>query len=494
MYRNLLKQRYRLVFGYIGNLFVFFPLVLLLPMLYCIWDPSVFMESLPFLEAAVISFSFGMLFKLIMKVRPGAPITVQEGAIIVFFAWVCGIVFSALPFIFGGYLNFTRAIFESTSGLTTTGLTMVDVLTIPDTYLLWRSILQFIGGAGFAIIMMSAILGPTGLGLYKAEGRMDNLVPNIKSSTRTIAVIYTTYAVAGILMYKIAGMNWFDALNHSLTALATGGFSTRLGSIGEFNSLPVEIVTIVLMLLGATGFGIHYTLWRRNFRAFWKNGEPKLMFLMIAFFTPLIMAGTLKYFYESIGTQFRYALFQSVSALTGTGFSTVDFIPWNHMGLYLITLLMIFGGDLDSTSGGLKQYRLFALGKLLWMEIKMYFLPKNALLKEEIWKGETKRYLDHSLVKEILLIFSLYFITFAVGVGITASYGHSLAFSAFEFASALSTVGLSVGITLPSSPAGLIWTETVGMFLGRLEFLVVIYAITKLLRDGKVMLAKRRND
>jgi trk system potassium uptake protein TrkH len=300
--------------------------------------------------------------------------------------------------------------------------------------------------------------------------------------------------VAGILIYKIAGMNWFDALNHSLTALATGGFSTRLGSIGEFNSLPVEIVTIVLMLLGATGFGIHYTLWRRNFRAFWKNGEPKLMFLMIAFFTPLIMAGTLKYFYESIGTQFRYALFQSVSALTGTGFSTVDFIPWNHMGLYLITLLMIFGGDLDSTSGGLKQYRLFALGKQLWMELKMYFLPKNALLKEEIWKGETKRYLDHSLVKEILLIFSLYFITFAVGVGITASYGHSLAFSAFEFASALSTVGLSVGITLPSSPAGLIWTETVGMFLGRLEFLVVIYAITKLLRDGKVMLAKRRND
>lgn len=494
MYRNLLKQRYRLVFGYIGNLFVFFPLVLLLPLLYCVWNPTTLMESLAFVQAAAMSFVVGLSFKISMKVRPGAPITVQEGALIVLFAWVLAILFSALPFIFAGRLNFTQAIFEATSGWTTTGLTLVDVRNIPGTFLIWRSLMQFLGGAGFAIIMMSAILGPGGLGLYKAEGRMDNLVPNIKSSTRTIAAIYSSYAIAGIVMYKVAGMNWFDSINHALTALATGGFSTRVGSIGEFNNLLIETITIVLMLLGATGFGVHYTIWKRNFKAFWKNGEPKLMFLIIAFFTPLLMVGTLKHFYESGGMQFRHTLFQTVSALTGTGFSTVDFIPWNHYGLYLITLLMIFGGGLDSTSGGLKQFRLFALIKLLWMEIRRYFLPKDSVLQQEIWKGETRRYIDNSLVKEILLVFALYFLTYSIGVGIMASYGHSLAFSTFEFASALSTVGLSVGITVPGAPVGLLWTETLGMFLGRLEFLVVIYAITKLLRDGKFLLSIRRND
>jgi len=278
-----------------------------------------------------------------------------------------------------------------------------------------------------------------------------------------------------------------------LTALATGGFSTRTGSIGEFNSISIEIITIVLMLLGATGFGIHYTLWKKNFRAFWNNGEPKLMFIILALFTPLLMTGTLAVFYSSGAEQFRHSLFQAVSALTGTGFSTVDFVPWNHYGIYLIVLLMIFGGDLDSTSGGLKQYRLFALIKILWLEIRRYFLPKDAILKQEIWKGETRRYIDNSLVKEILLVFSLYFLTYAVGTGVLMSYGHSMAFSAFEYASALSTVGLSVGITVPGAPTGIIWTETIGMFLGRLEFLVVIYAITKLLRDGKILFRRRRN-
>jgi trk system potassium uptake protein TrkH len=493
MFQNILKQRYRLVFGYLGNLFIFFPILLLIPLSYCIWNPSTFAESLSFIVTAFLSFVMGLVLKMTMRVKPGSAITVQEGAIVVLFSWIIAILLSALPFVIGGYLDFTQAVFESTSGWTTTGLTLVDVEKIPGTFLLWRSLMQYFGGAGIAIIMMSAILGPSGLGLYKAEGRMDNLVPNIKSSTRTIAVIYGSYALAGIAMYVLAGMNVFDAVNHSLTALATGGFSTRTGSIGEFNSIFIEIVTIVLMILGATGFGIHYALWKRNFRAFWKNGEPKLMFVILAVFTPLLMTGTLTVVYSSGAERFRHGLFQTVSALTGTGFSTVDFVPWNQFGIYLIVLLMIFGGDLDSTSGGLKQYRLFGLIMILWLEIRRYFLPKDALLKQEIWKGETKRYIDDSLVKEILLVFSLYFFTYAVGTGILMSYGNSMALSAFEFASALSTVGLSVGITSPGAPAGLLWTETIGMFLGRLEFVVVIYAITKLLRDGKIIFRRRRN-
>lgn len=488
MYPKALKKRYKVIFGYIGELFVYFSVALLTPLIIGIWYPEELSNAEPFVYAALVSFLFGMAFKLWLKVKPGTPLTVQEGAIIVVFVWIFGIVFSALPFVFGNILNFSQAIFESTSGWTTTGLTLVDVTKIPKVYLIWRSVMQFLGGAGFAIIMMSAILGPGGFGLYHAEGRIDNLVPNIKSSVRRILLIYFTYAFAGVLAYKIAGMNWFDAFNHSLTALATGGFSTRAGSIGEFNSAAIEGVTVILMLLGTTGFGIHYTLWKGNFKAFAKNGEPKLMGLILLFFTPILMATTFNVLAINSSGSFRLAFFQAVSALTGTGFSTVDFTNWSSKGLftglYLLTLLMIFGGDMDSTSGGLKQYRLYALIKLIGLEIKKFFLPKNAVSVTEIWKGEKKRYIDSNLVKEILIVFTMYFLTYTIGTGIISAYGYSLADSAFEFASALSTVGLSVGITRPDAPLGIIWTETIGMFLGRLEFLVVIFGITKMFKDA----------
>ncbi|MFO7882460.1 MAG: TrkH family potassium uptake protein [Kosmotogaceae bacterium] len=496
MYLITMKERYRIILGYIGQLFTYFPIIIMLPVMLFFWySENQFSEMLPFIYTALIVLVFGLAFRMTFKVKPGTPLTVQEGAIIVVLVWVFGIFFSSLPFYLGDILPFSQSVFESTSGWTTTGLTMVNEDAIPKIYLVWRSILQFMGGAGFAIIMMSAIAGPGGFGLYHAEGRMDNLVPNVRSSVRRILVIYFGYALGGFIAYTWVGMNTFDAFNHSLTALATGGFSTHSSSIGGFNSISIEIVTIVLMFLGTTGFGIHYTLWKGNFRAFWKNGEPKLMGLTVIVFTPLLLITTFSLIFTGVGEAFRHALFQGVSALTGTGFSTVDVSWWSskgyHTGLYLLTLLMIFGGDMDSTSGGLKQFRLFAIIKIIFLEIKRFFLPRNAVVETEIWKGEKKQYIKPSLVKEILIIFTLYFVTFGIGTGILASYGHSLADASFEFASALSTVGLSVGITGPDAPLGLIWTETAGMFLGRLEFLVIIFGITKLIKDVRFATKKQ---
>jgi trk system potassium uptake protein TrkH len=218
------------------------------------------------------------------------------------------------------------------------------------------------------------------------------------------------------------------------------------------------------------------------------------MGITVIIFTALLLVTTFAMIFSGIGEAFRHALFQGVSALTGTGFNTVDVSWWSskglHTGLYLLTLLMIFGGDMDSTSGGLKQFRLFALIKVIFSEIKGFFLPRNAIVKTEIWKGEKKQYISPSLIREILVIFTFYFVTFGIGTGILASYGHSLADASFEFASALSTVGLSVGITGPNAPLGIIWTETAGMFLGRLEFLVIIFGITKIVKDARFAIKK----
>ncbi len=490
-----LRERYRVIFGYVGNLFVFFPLLLMIPVFFTLVFSEEISHTLPFLISAALAFAFGFMLKTSTRVKPRTPITPQEAPIIVVIAWIMSIVFSALPFVFGGLLDFSRGVFEATSGWTTTGLTMFEEETVPRAFLLWRSLMQFFGGAGFAVIMMSAILGPSGFNLYHAEGRVDNLVPNIRRSINTILLIYSSYTAAGFVMYVIAGMPWFDSLNHALTALATGGFSTRNASIGAFNSPAIESITIVLMVLGATGFGVHYAFWKGNFGALKKNGEWKTLGVLLLIAIPFLMFSAVGGLFAGFSDSFRYTTFQAVSALTGTGFSTADLVPWPSVGLYVLALLMICGGMMDSTSGGIKQYRIYVVFKFVINEIKRMLLPRSAVTRVEIWKAETKNYLDDLMLKEILLVMTFYVVTLLIGVGIISGYGYSLSFSLFEFSSALNTVGLSVGITGPDAPLGIIWTQTAGMFLGRLEFIVVIFAFSRFFKDaGTSLKAKKRSD
>lgn len=489
-YIEALKLQYKVIFHHVGTLFSYFSLVIMIPVLFCFAYPHEWPNAVYFAETAGISLSIGLLLKYLFTPPKNTPLTIKEGSIIVLLTWTLGILISALPFILSGTLKPSQAIFESTSGWTTTGLTVVDVTSVSKLILVWRSLTQFLGGAGFAIIMLSAVIGPSGFGLYYAEGRVDNIMPNIRASARMILVIYFTYAAAGLTAYLLAGMNFFDAFNHALTALATGGFSTREGSIGEFNNLGIEVVTLVLMVIGATGFGVHYTLWSGDFKRLLKNGEPWMLLTILFFFIPTLVKATTQHLYPV--SPLRVGVFQAVSALTGTGFSTVSFDHWNDVGLYLLTLLMIFGGGMDSTSGGLKLFRLYVLVRAIWAQLTSFFRPRTTVETIILYKGQKTIELDLRLLKEILIIFSFYFAFYCVGVGVLASYGYNLADSAFEYASALSTVGLSVGITRPDMPGPILWVETLGMFMGRLEFLVIFYAILKLIRDAKALKEARR--
>ena len=496
-YLSILRLRYRIISWNLGTLFQWFSLIILFPVVFVLFYPEEAPNSVPFVETAVVSFILGTSLKWLSGIekKDASTVMIQEGAVIVLFSWMGVILLSALPFMFSRILNFTQAVFESTSGWTTTGLTVVDVTKISKLLLVWRSVMQYIGGAGFAIIMVGSIIGPGGFGLYSAEGRTDNILPNIKDSAKMIMVMYLTYAVAGTIAYILVGMPPFDAFNHSLTALATGGFSTKVNSIGEYNSVPIEAVTIVLMFLGTTGFGIHYTLWRGNFKAFVRNGEPWLMFATVVITTLVIMEKGMGSVFHSQAHAFRESLFQTVTAITGTGFSTVDFTSsaWQHFttGMFVITVLMILGGMMDSTSGGLKQFRLYVVLRLIIDAIARFTLPRNAVRRIVVWKGDKPKVVDQSMIREILLVFSLYFTTYTAGVTILTLYGFDLQSSMFEFASALSGVGLSCGITRPDLPGGALWTLTVGMFLGRLEFLVIIYSVSKLFRDISLFISRR---
>ncbi|MBO8160455.1 MAG: TrkH family potassium uptake protein [Thermosipho sp. (in: Bacteria)] len=482
------SEQYRIIFYNVGNVLMFYTIIVLFPILFVFFYPAEWEHIFAFVIPASISFVFGFVLKRLTNVNSSHSVTVREGAVIVLFTWLFVVLIGSVPFMLIEHLTFSQAIFEATSGFTTTGLTMFPkVSNVSKLILVWRSLMQFIGGAGFALIMMGSVIGPKGFGLYHAEGRVDNIAPNIKRSARIISLIYVVYAAAGVILLDIAGMPLFDAFNHSLTALATGGFSVRNGSIGEYNNLTVEVVTMILMFLGGTGFGVHYALWKRNYRALLKNGEPWLMISTIFITAVIITTNGIGKIFTDFSEGFRQAIFQTTSALTGTGFSTVDLSSplWINFGvaMFILTSLMLAGGGMDSTAGGLKQYRIWITIRLVFHSIKEFLLPSRSITKISVWKGQNRNFITSEDIKEILLVFSMYFFTFFVGSIILSLYGYNLTSSMFEFSSAMNGVGLSVGITSPNMPLGAMWTLILAMFTGRLEFLAVIYAVSKLVID-----------
>ena len=240
-----LRQRYRAILSSLGLILILSAGVILAPLLLLLFgyrcegaDAAGFV--LPAAGLALL----GLLLWKGFRTTSGASLSLEEGGVIVLLSWVIVTVFSAFPLMAILHLPFSRALFESVSGWTTTGLSVVDVTTASPLILLYRSVMQLAGGAGLAIIMMSAILGPTGTGISHAEGRSDQLVPQVRQSARLVLVIYAGYTTIGTVAYWLAGMSPFDALNHSFCAVSTGGFSTRAESIGYWNSVAVEAVTI----------------------------------------------------------------------------------------------------------------------------------------------------------------------------------------------------------------------------------------------------------
>ncbi|HNS34465.1 MAG TPA: TrkH family potassium uptake protein [Mesotoga sp.] len=487
-YVRLLKERYSLIMNYTGVMMIGCSVVLALPVLLLIFYPFEVEYAAAFLIPAAIAALSGFLLRRFFKGGEEAALSLHEGGIIIVLAWFASIVFSSLPFMIAGLLGFSEAFFESVSGWTTTGLSMMDVSSTPHLFLFWRSLMQFVGGAGIAVVMLSAIIGPLGPGLYNAEGRSDLLLPNVRRSTRLIVTIYFGYTALGTVLYAICGMGLFDSVNHAMSALSTGGFSTRVGSIGEYNSLPIEAVTIALMILGTVNFAASYLFLRGRFKQFFKISELRFGALLLLISIPLVSIFSLSQVYGSLPKAFRVGLFELTSALSTTGFSITSYASWGSLALFMLIIFMIVGGGTGSTAGGAKQYRIMLLAKSVLWNIRRYSKPGNYTSRYYVYRPDGKFYLTKNHFIETANYVSLYIMTFLIGVVIITASGYSLKDAMFEFASSLGTVGLSVGVTSPDAPLVVTWTQIVGMILGRLEFFVIFYSMARVIRDAKHIL------
>ncbi len=488
-YPEYLRQRYRAILGYTGLLCLVAGLLILAPLVLLVAYPSEAPLAWGFLLPGLLLALGGLLLWRRLTPRDGASLDTQEGTVIVLLAWLLAILVGAIPFLVASGLDVTEALFESASAWATAGLSVLDVGLASPLILFYRSVLQLAGGAGLAIIMLSALAGPVGPGLSIAEGRSEQLLPHVRRSAGLVLAMYAAYVLFGILALAGAGMSWFDAVNHAFAAVSTGGFSTRPESIAYWQSPAIEGVMVILMLLGTTNFLTAYTLLRGKYRAAARNSELRQTGLLLLVGVLVLLFGVTGRLYPALGASLRAAVFNAVSALSTTGFSTVDYAQWNSLGRLVLVLLMIVGGATGSTAGGIKQYRLHVLYRGLVCELRRRVLPSSAVTEPYIWKGEDKEFVDDAQVRQVAVFVFLYTVVLLAGSAILAAHGYSFQDSIFEFTSALSTVGISVGVFAPGAPAGVLWTGTVAMFLGRLEFFAIILGVIRLANDVPVLVA-----
>ena len=467
----------------VGKLMVLIGALILFPLVVLVWYPEDSGYFTSFLIPGGASVLLGIAFCLFGKgdseFSTNWKSSMGRSSLTVLFAWGWGVLIGALPFVFSGQLTMVQGLFEAVSGWTTTGLSVMDVSITPRIYLFHRSTMQYCGGLGFIMVMILFISNKHAMGLYNAEGHPDKIMPNIKKTAQAIFVIYNFFLVVGSVAYRLAGMTWFDGICHAMCSLSTGGFSTKLGSIGEYNSLSIEIITIVLMIIGTTNFAALLLLAKGRVRAFCRVSEVQFMFLVFLFVIPLTAVSLADGLGISLLEGLRKAAFDVVSALSTTGYSTMSYAGWPQFAIGMLILCMLIGGGIGSTAGGIKLSRVYLLLRMAGINIRKRLTPSRTVGAPCYVKATGKVPIDREAEEDTTGFVICYLTLFIVcSLLITVTADCTLTEAMFDFASSIGTVGLSIGITGPMTNAPTLIIEMVGMLMGRLEIFIVLVGIT----------------
>jgi trk system potassium uptake protein TrkH len=412
-------------------------------------------------------------------------LTLKSAMIFSTIIWLIACALGALPYYFAGELSYLNAYFEAMSGFTTTGFSMYSNLdAVSFTMNFWRAFTQWIGGLG-VIFLLLALLRSTGVDvmrLYLAEGREERLAPSIKHSTRIIVYIYLFFTAIAITLFLVAGMPVFDSVFHAFAALSTGGFGMHNTSLLFYNSIWIEIAAMIVMMIGATNFALHYTVLKGNWKEYFKDIETKVAYSLILISTILVtfVLYNNQVYGNDLLLNFRFALFQMVSAITTTGLQTA-FYPdllakWIGLGTFFLTILMIIGAGSLSTGGGIKWLRFGILLKGISWQVKSFILPGKAVMAKKIHHVTELKITDDILRITGAFVFT-YFVIYIISVIIVLIYYPDISRVIFEVASALSNVGLGSGIITPDSPALVKIVFIVDFWMGRLEIWPVLLLI-----------------
>ena len=465
----------------LGKLIIIVGLLMAIPIMVVPFYPHEVYYIPYFLIPSVLSIIVGGLLIVFVKkteIESNLQNLMAYSHMIVLSGWFYGFIMGAMPFYLSGMLTFPQALFESVSGWTTTGLSVVDVTQIPQIYLFHRSFMQFCGGMGFVMVMIMFVQGKYAMSLFNAEGHPDKLMPNLNRTARTVLIMFLILLVIGTGLYVIFGMPVFDGIIHAMSALSTGGFSNKVDSIGAYGSIEIEAVTIILMLIGTMNFAVLLYFMKGNLLQVIKVSEVKLLSFLTLVFTSLVGFSIFFEVYHKLGYSLRVALFNVVSAISTTGYSTVTYTDWPDHAIGLLIILMIIGGGIGSTAGGLKLSRVVIMQKVAFENFVKRISPSRKVKTLFYVKAQGKVAIDQELVEDTFSFFYVYLAIFVIGsILISVSSGFGLLDAMFDFSSALGTVGLSIGVISSVSTPFTLYILIIGMILGRLEIFIVLVGI-----------------
>lgn len=478
-----------------GKLMLIIGLLVATPALVLPFYPEDAIFALPFLAPSLTSIALGIVVCVLTPVREDSATVwqsqLERSSIPIMFAWCYAFLAGAVPYILGGQLTFIHAFFESVSGWTTTGLTLVDVPSTPHIFLFYRSFMQCCGGLGFVIMIVLIGENKMSMNLFNAEGHPDRIMPSLKGTARAIILIYISLLALGTLLYCIFGMSFFDALCHSMSALSTAGFSTKAGSIGEYGSLSIEIITVVLMLIGATNFAVLLLIFKRKIQKLIHISEIRFMFVLILVLVLPIALSLAAKTGAGLGQSIRDALFGIITILSTTGYAITDYSQWPPFALGILMVLMIIGGSIGSTAGGIKLLRAYLLIRITRENIRNRMSPKRNVSIPVYQSVQGKLPIDDTVARNTTGFITCYIGVLILGtLLLTIAADCSLFDAMFEFTSILCTVGISNGLTSINSPTGVFIIEIVGMILGRLEIFIVFIGTYSLVRSSGRLIKK----
>ncbi|PKK88888.1 MAG: potassium transporter [Candidatus Wallbacteria bacterium HGW-Wallbacteria-1] len=460
-------------------------LFMIIPVVVALWygENSMIMHFLnPAGGAALI---LALALKLTWKTG-NETLTIRDGFLLVTMSWIIAALIGSFPFWTSGAIpTFTDAYFETMSGFTTTGASVLtEIESLPRCLLFWRSLTHWLGGMGIVVLTVALlpILGAGGVHMLKAEApgpTVDKTMPRIADTAKTLWIVYLAFTAVQTILLMFGGMDLFDSLTHTFGTLATGGFSPKNLSVGHYNSAYIDWVITAFMVMAGINFALYFKALSKGFAEAFRNTELKV-YLAIFGIISIVMAMNLNSngVYSGFFTSLRYSAFQTASILTTTGYATANYDIWPEFAKILLFLVMFVGGCSGSTGGGIKVIRILALFKMVWHEMKFMAHPRG-IFKLRI-DGTA---LQKNFIYPVAAFFFLYIMALLFTTLVVASAGYDILTS---FSTSLATLGnigpgfAMVGPTMNYQffPDYVIWFLSFVMLLGRLELYTVLILLT----------------
>ena len=474
---------FRSVFYIIGILLCIESLTMIFPMIvdiiYQNTDWQIFMFS------SIFTFFIGSVLFVSFRSKKNK-INFSQAFILTVLSWITIAFFSSLPFIFSSAnLNFTDAFFESISGITTTGATVINNLDqLSEGILIWRSFLQWFGGIGIIVLALAILptlqIGGMQLLHMEHDDPYEKTLPKVGRFVFEIFLIYLFVTFLCGIFYFIAGMTSFDAICHALTTIATGGFSTHDNSFGYFNSASIEWISVLFMIIGSLPFVLYLKIFHGHWKNFFYDDQIKLFFILII--TVIILTTIWLSFHssESLLSLLRISAFNITSILTGTGYSSSNFSLWGGFGLIIMFVIMFIGGCAGSTTGGIKIFRLQLLFRAARAQIKKLAQPHGVFVTTF-----NKKTVMEETFNSVMSFFFIYILIFIIAAILLGFLGLDFLTAISASASAISNVGPGLGNVIGPAgnynilPDAVKWILLITMLLGRLEIFTFLVLLSR---------------